>query len=163
MRPPTMMFASGSDEGIAKLIGLLVFAGIAFVANWIKQRGEKKSMDVEIHEDARSAHPAPGHAKPRSHTTPPVIAAAPAPLETLLRLSLELDHPRQRRAAEAAPKTRKRELQRLARAIQDNATLSSQRAGVHVDHAPATQALQRPAFRFGTLDAAAIRRAIVMN
>ena len=164
-----LLASNGIGEELAKVLPVLIFGILAAGVQWLKNRGGKPSNE----ESSNDEIPAP-----RSVAQPPVedvfqtrretpaapatIAAGRVPLEMLRRESAEQDRRRRKQQEKAERRSRGEQAQRLASAIQQNAILTARQTEVAAAR-PAVRAPRDAHSVIGAVDAAALRRAIVLN
>lgn len=165
-----LLAAKSIGEEIGAILAMLIFGLIASGAQWLKNRSSKPAIDEAPDPDKLSTQrpvvqrPSEDVFQTRRETpaAPATIAAGRVPLEMLRRESAEQDRRRRKQQEKADRRSRAEHAQRLAAAIQQNAVLKAEQASI-MPVRPTPPVASRSHVVIGAVDAASLRRAIVLN
>ncbi len=165
-----LLASRGIGEELAKVLPVLIFGILAAAVQWLKTRSGKPTIDEDSDADKLSTQrpvvqtPSEDDFQTRRETpaAPATIAAGRVPLEMLRRESAEQDRRRRKQQEKAERRSRAEQAQRLASAIQQNAAMTA-RDTEFVAARPVVRATRGVHAGIGAVDAAALRRAIVLN
>ncbi len=165
-----LLASKGIGEELAKVLPVLIFGLLAAGVQWLKNRSGKPTIGEGSDEDepamsrpvVRTSDDDVFQTRGETPAAPPNIAAGRVPLERLRRESAEQDRRRRKQQEKAERRSRAEQAQRLASAIQQNAVLTARETEV-VAARPVVRATRGVHAGIGMVDAAALRRAIVLN
>jgi len=170
-----VLASSGIGEELAKVLPVLIFGILAAGVQWLKNRSGKPSIEEptidEVSDADELSTQRPVVQAPREDVfqtrretpaAPATIAAGRVPLEMLRRESAEQDRRHRKQQEKAERRSRAEQAQRLASAIKQNAVLTARQTEV-VAARPVVRAPRDAHSVIGAVDAAALRRAIVLN